>query len=73
MRGGDDYLVYDMEGDGSAGRRGRVRGILRQHQPEEENTTWWVCLCMTGLGVVIIAVIMTAVLGSVMAAILLRG
>ena len=73
MRGGDGYLVYDMGRDDSAGRMGGVRGILKQHQPEEENTQWWVCLGMAGIGIVIIAVIMTAVLGSVMAAIILRG
>ena len=73
MRGGDGYLVYDMGGDGGASRMRGVRGILKQHQPEEENTQWWVCLGMAGIGIVIIAVIMTAVLGSVMAAIILRG
>ena len=73
MRGGDGYLVYDMGGDGSAGRRGGVKGILKKNTPEEENVQWWVCLGMAGIGIVIIAVIMTAVLGSVMAAIILRG
>ena len=50
-----------------------MRGILKKPKDEEDGQQWWMCLGLTSLGITIIAVIMTAVLGFVMAAILLRG
>ena len=63
-----------MWGHSGAGRRGGIRGILKrtEHEEGDDRQQWWLCIGLTGLGITIIAVIMVAVLGFVMAVILLR-
>ena len=75
MRGRGDSQAYGMWGHSGAGRRGGIRGILKRtgHEESNQRQQWWICLGLTGLGITIIAVIMVAILGFIMAVILLRG
>ena len=73
MRGRGGYQAYEMWGHTGAGRGGGIRGILKKPGLEGDGQQWWVCLGLTGLGITVIAVIMVAILGFIMAVILLRG